>query len=313
MIFSQRYHRALLEQRLSVNLPGEARPKLGTCLDKYDVSVGVKRDPHDNWISNSSVCEEAIIELMSEHGWIDIPNTTAVAEGKYFKAFRHVILHEEPKLVFDLIELALGQMEDGEREKCRKKINEIFDVHDCAWRIADGEFFKLDADFMGARLAANAHDALVANRYVGAADEFAKARQVLGTGDAKDSIFYAAKSIESVMKVMSGSPHANADQLVKIMLTQGYFDDLPESIRNGFAEQVMKTLPFIRNKLAGHGQGADIVNVPALYGDLAVQLAAVFHNFLIGKHLERTPPIPAKPANVDKAGKRDDMDDELPF
>jgi hypothetical protein len=54
---------------------------------------------------------------------------------------------------------------------------------------------------------------------------------------------------------MTGLQHANADQLIKAMLSQKYFDDLPEDIRSGFAEQVMKTLPFMRNKLAGHGQG----------------------------------------------------------
>ena len=78
------------------------------------------------------------------------------------------------------------------------------------------------------------------------------------------------KSFESVMKVMTGLQHASADQLIKAMLNGGYFDDLPETIRSGFAEQVMKTLPFLRNKLAGHRQGADVVNVPVIYGELAM-------------------------------------------
>lgn len=78
------------------------------------------------------------------------------------------------------------------------------------------------------------------------------------------------KSFESVMKVLTGEAHANADQLTKHMLGQKYFDDLPESLRAGFAEQVMKTLPFLRNKLAGHGQGAEIVTVPPAYGELAL-------------------------------------------
>lgn len=159
---------------------------------------------------------------------------------------------------------------------------------------------------MGARLAASAHDALAANRLVGAADEYAKARQELGSGDAKDGIFYAGKSFESVMKVMTGLHHASADQLIKEMLSQGYFDDLPESVRSGFAEQVMKTLPFMRNKLAGHGQGAEIVDVPVVYGELAMQLAAALHNFLITKHLERKPPEPAHAlATI--------IDDDIPF
>ena len=110
------------------------------------------------------------------------------------------------------------------------------------------------------------------------------------------------------MKVMTGLEHANADLLIKAMMSQNYFDDLPESIRLGFAKQVMKTLPFLRNKLAGHGQGAEIVDVPVVYGELAMQLAATFHNFLISKHLERKPPEPVEPTAAISS-----IDDDIPF
>lgn len=311
MIFSQRYHRALRDKRLTVSISDDVRPKLATCLADYNSSVGVQRDPNDNWISNSSVVEEAIIELMSEHGWDEIPGTDAVRAGEYYDAFKHLVRHAEGHVVFDFIELAMAQMDQEDREKCRIRINKIFDLHECAWRIADGEFFKLDADFMGVRLAANAHDALAANCFVGAADEYAKARLELGSGDVKDGIFYAGKSFESVMKVMTGMQHATADQLIKAMLSQKYFDDLPESIRSGFAAQVMKTLPFLRNKLAGHGQGAEIVDVPPVYGELAIQLAASFHNFLISKHLERRPPEPVE--SIPPASVASPIDDDIPF
>ncbi len=82
------------------------------------------------------------------------------------------------------------------------------------------------------------------------------------------------------MKVMTGLEHASADQLIKAMASKGYFDDLPATARLGFADQVMKTLPFIRNKLAGHGQGAGVVNVPAAYGELAIQLAWIMRGGL---------------------------------
>ena len=102
------------------------------------------------------------------------------------------------------------------------------------------------------------------------------------------------------------SKHEIAREYCLASALQGYFDDLPESIRSGFAEQVMKTLPFMRNKLAGHGQGAEIVDVPVVYGELAMQLAAVLHNFLITKHLERKPPEPAHAlATI--------VDDDIPF
>jgi hypothetical protein len=174
----------------------------------------------------------------------------------------------------------------------------------CPWRLSDGEFFKLDGDFVGARLASTAHDALAANRFAGAADEYAKARQYLGAGEIREAIYFAGHSFESVMKVLTGLDHVNADRLIKELFGRGYLDDLPEGVRAGFADQVLKALPFLRNKLGGHGQGAKVLNIPQTYGDLAVQLAAVLHNFLISKHIERAPPPEVKALS---------LDDEIPF
>ena len=50
--------------------------------------------------------------------------------------------------VFDTIEISASNMEAGERDPLRQKVNQIFELHDCPWRISDGEFFKLDADFV---------------------------------------------------------------------------------------------------------------------------------------------------------------------
>lgn len=288
MIFSQRYLRALKEGKFSIELPHDVRAKLKTFLRQYDASFYVQRDPHDNWSDPTSVLEEALRDLMTEQGWERIPGAPGFDHG-ISPAFAYLVEHGPGEHVFDLIELALSNMENEEKEKCRLKINQIFDLHDCPWRLADGEFFKLDADFMGARLSAGAHDHLVKNSFEGAADEYAKARQEIAAGDVKDGIIHAGKSFESVMKVMTGLEHANADALIKKLVEVGYFDDLPDTIKNGFAEQVLKSLPFLRNKLAGHGQGAKVVDVPLVYGELAIQLAAAFHNFLISKHIERHP------------------------
>ena len=310
MIFSQRYHRAIREGRIVIDLPQDIRPKTRTCIEKYNEIIGVKRDPYDNFIHNSSVVEEAILELMTEYGWDKIPGCNFVQTGEYYKAFRHLIGSAKDWQLFDFIELALKQMQDKESEECRKKINQIFDIHQCPWRIADSEFFKLDADFVGERLASQAHDALTANKFYGAADEYAKARQHLASGDIKDAIFYAGKSFESIIKVLTGKSNANADQLIKGMLEDGYFDDLPEEVRKGFCEQVLKSLPTLRNRLGGHGQGSEIMTVPNVYGDLALQMAAAFHNFLISKYLERNP------VEVEEEKPSQSLsvpDDEIPF
>ena len=90
----------------------------------------------------------------------------------------------------------------------------------------------------------------------------------------------------------------------------GLFDDLPEPVRSGFMDQVLKALPFIRNKLGGHEQSAAVVDIPPACGDLTIQIAADFQNFLITKHLERSPaPVTPPPARNAPSS----VDDEIPF
>ncbi len=244
MLFSQRYFRALEQKKLDVEIAEAARRKLWGWLTANNSSLGVQRDPNDRWISNSSILEETESELLIEYGWDRIPGVVAKQNGDYFPALRHLVLRGNAAFVFDAVELAGRWMQPAEREALRQKINQIFELHDCPWRLSDGEFFKLDGDFVGARLASGAHDVLAANRFAGAADEYAKARQYLGSGEIREAIYFAEHSFESVMKVLTGLEHANADKLIKELLGRGYFDDLPESVRAGFADQVFKALHF---------------------------------------------------------------------
>lgn len=310
MLFSQRYFRPIEEKRFVVEVPEPARRKLWAWLQANNSELHIQRDPDDRWISRSSILEEVESELLVEHGWDRLPVSPYPNSNDYHAALRLLVQQCQAPFVFDTVELAGRHMDEHEKEALRQKINQIFELHDCPWRFSDGEFFRLDSDFVGARLATTAHDTLAINRFPGAADEFAKARQYLGAGEVREAIYYAGHSFESVMKVLSGIDHANSDKLLKELARQGFFDDLPEAVWSGFTDQVLKALPFLRNKLGGHGQGASVVNIPPAYGDLAVQIAAAFHNFLISKHLERSPsPVP----EPERQAPLLEMEDEIPF
>lgn len=209
MLFSQRYFRAIEKNALVVDIPDAARRKLWVWLSAKNTSLGIQRDPNDSWISNSSILEETESELLIEHGWERLPVSPYPVNTEYHAALRLFALNGSGPFVFDIIEIEASNMDSGERDALRQKVNQIFELHDCPWRISDGEFFKLDADFVGAKLAALGHDALAANRFAGAANEYAKARQYLGTGDVREAIFFAGHSFESVMKVLAKLEHDN--------------------------------------------------------------------------------------------------------
>ena len=70
-----------------------------------------------------------------------------------------------------------------------------------------------------------------------------------------------------------GRQDGSARELLKDFVEKGYCDDIPEAVRAGFRDQVLLSLPVIRNKLAGHGQGEQVVEVPKTYAELAVHRA----------------------------------------
>ena len=308
MLFSQRYVRAIEQGQLTVELPANVRKKFWIWLGQYDHSVIVRPDPHDNWTDNSTTLVEVENELKREHGWDEIPGSAPGKHANDTSALHCLVREGTGHFVLDTVELAYRGMVSDDAEAFQQEINKVLDIHECPWRLSGGEFFKLDRDFVGARLVSMAHDALVANHFTGAANEYAKSRQELCSGEVKDAILHAGKSFESVLKVLTGLDRANANQLIQEMLNQGYFNDLPDNIRSGFTEQVMKTLPSLRNNLGGHGQGADVVEIPEIYGELAIQLAASFHNFLIAKYLQRSGTSRLSD-DVDPSS----LDDEIPF
>jgi hypothetical protein len=311
LIFSLRYMRALESRAFDVDLPSRLRAQVLAQANKFNSSFGVQDDPNNNWIRNTNALEEAESDLLTEHGWTRLPDFAASKELQAGQQIRWLVTSGAGPLVFDAIELAFSHMADADKEPFRQKLNSLLELHGCPWRFTDGEFFMLDADFVGARLAMTAQEALSANNFAGAADEYAQAQRKLASGELKDAIGDACKSFESVLKVLTGQAQVNADRLTKAFASQAYLADLPADLQEPFRNTVLMALPFLRNKLAGHGQGPDVIEVPTIYGELAVQLSAAFHNFLLAKHIARQPPPPPKPKEPER--KASWMDDDIPF
>ena len=279
MLFSQRYIRQIEQEQIGVDLIPIVRKKIWSWMDRYDAPVRIQPDPYDNYYCTSNILAKVEDELRKEHGWNDIIDVLSDHPEGGDAGLSSLVLDGPGHFVLDTIQLIHNWLADTKRDTFQQKINKIFDLHECQWRFCDGEFFKLDGDFIGARLAVTAHEALARNHFAGAAEEYAKSQRQLCSGEVKDAILYAGKSLESVLKVITNLENANANNLIEEMLNRGFFDDLPSEVRSGFAQNVMKSLPFLRNKLGGHGQGACVVEVPEIYGELTIQLAAALHNF----------------------------------
>jgi hypothetical protein len=179
----------------------------------------------------------------------------------------------------------------------------MFEDASCPWRLDEGEFFAVDQTFMGMRLSESAEQSLQAKSFRGAHNEFREARQDLLAGDTKGCISNAQKAFESALKTLLSTDKGNASTLIRQFIAAGYIDDLPAEFRTSFGEQVLMTLPTMGNRLGRHGQGVEVVNVPAAYAQLTLELAAAHLNFLV----KLRPELPVTQPQSEIS------DDDIPF
>jgi HEPN domain-containing protein len=214
----------------------------------------------------------------------------------------------------DVAEAYYVQLGSDFQDQFQQEMNRILREENVAWRMSDGEVFKLDSEFLDAEVLARTEELLKENAYEGALDEFREARNELTAGDTREAIAKAQAAFESTMKTILGCSSGNASQLVRKLRDKGFFDDLPEETRAAFGEQVIMTLPTIGNRLGRHGQGADVVEVPRHYAELAVHLAGSFIRYLVERELEiHPPPEPAPPEAAPAEPDFGPSDDDIPF
>lgn len=159
---------------------------------------------------------------------------------------------------------------------------------DASWRLLEGELVPLDSVFVHEQLVAASHEALGSVGFDGAAHELLDAQHDLADGDTRGAIHNAGSSFESVMKAaLDREDHLAAKKLIDALQAEGYFEGIPEKLRGQFVSGVLMGLPWMRNKLGGHGQGKDKQSVSEPYARLAIGLAAALNEFIVALAVER--------------------------
>lgn len=126
--------------------------------------------------------------------------------------------------------------------------------------------------------------------FEGPSDEFISGHEHYRHGRNREAIADALKAFESTMKAIcdargwSYPQNATAAPLVDIVFNEnlvpshlrGEFEALGATLKSG--------LPAVRNRAGGHGQGAQVVEVPAHLAAYALNLAATNIVFLVESH-----------------------------
>ncbi|MGE0108246.1 MAG: AbiJ-NTD4 domain-containing protein [Bdellovibrionales bacterium] len=313
-IFSRRYKTPIESGQLMVELSARLRGRVWK--EMQEINETIRKTTDGGWNYDSSVLDEAEHTIKRLYGvdefdvWLksSVQGTSSELKDLVCSGCYHY-------QILDVIEICFGELWDSKRYTFQHAVNLAMEDERCPWRLSDGYFFKVDSEFLEQHIFSTAHLMLGDDGFKGALEEFDDARADLTAGDHKDAILKACKSLESVMKVIltargkDFSPTAAAKVLLNNLSESGFFGDIPIEGRNVITGQVVLCLPSLRNKLAGHGQGGIVVNIPQSYASLSIKLAAVLNTFLIEHHQE-TQEIGSPDTTEDNAL---DQDDDIPF
>ena len=308
--FSIRHRAALAERKIRPSLPKRLRSRIWQVLQEYDDAVSIHPYKGSNWNEQSTILSELERKLLKACGlnkleaFIDDSKTRKEVDLKGF------ILGAYPAQVLDVVEMMYVDTGEQSQSAFQREINQIMRDEECPWILCDGKFVQMDSKFFEDEVLSRANELLTVNQFEGAKQEFLEARNDFTVGDYKGTIHNACKAFESVLKSIENKTEGNANLLIKGLEQNGFYKGLPESIKDSFGTQVLTSLPYLRNRLGGHGQGSEVLEVPKQIAKLALHLAGSLIVFLIEHHIELT----GQDKINDEEGNKKNVDsDDIPF
>lgn len=287
--FSIRHSKALLEQRIRVSMKDRLRARLWMTVQKYNENYWHQPDPSDNWSSRTDHVEQTEVKLKRLLGLSQLSSRAAGEavgiEGYFLKGYPSCALEVIEQFVEELAQF--GDSGKDNALKFHADVNEAMVDFECPWRLCDGRFFQIDADFFHAEIVQKGEDMLREKGFEGAHDEFREAREDLSDGKTKDAILKAFKSFESTLKTTLNQQIGDVTELLRLFREAGFLDDIPEAQAKAICKQVLASIATLRNTLAGHGQGNAVLEVPHHYAVLTIHLAASLNQFVLNQYLRK--------------------------
>jgi hypothetical protein len=166
-------------------------------------------------------------------------------------------------------------------------LNHRFRENGCGYQYESGYILRMDSLLIHTQVVRPALSLLADKGFEGPHQEFMLAHEHFRNRQNEAAMMEACKAFESSMKVICDArkwkydtAKATASPLIKLLIDKGlvpkYSDEQLRAV-----EQCLKGIATVRNKEAGHGDGARPRRVPDHYAAYALHLAASNIVFLI--------------------------------
>jgi len=168
-----------------------------------------------------------------------------------------------------------------------EELNGRFRENAFGYEFASGDIIKIDSQLVHAEVVRPALGLLTDKALAGANKEYLGAHEHYRQGRHEEAITEALKSLESVLKVICAKrkwPYKETDTaktLLDTCFSQGLVSDYLQSEFAALRSTLESGVPTVRNKEAGHGQGATARQVPEHLAAYILHLTASSIVFLV--------------------------------
>jgi AbiJ N-terminal domain 4 len=158
--------------------------------------------------------------------------------------------------------------------------------HGVGYQYESWEIIRVDSQIIHAEVVKPALTLLTATEYAGANAEFLRAFEHYRKRDTKECLNECLKAFESTMKAIctkrnwAFNSNDTAKVLIDVCMRNGLIPELIQSHIGGVRAALESGIPTIRNRLSGHGQGPQVVDVPPHYASYMLHLTATTIQYL---------------------------------
>jgi hypothetical protein len=240
--------------------------------------------------------------LCREYGLFQFPSPSDSFEDNAFdRVVNFVLMGRDYEQVLDVIEVSFqllalllrtdfewqSRVSQEKFDRAKAEMNARFREHGIGYQFESGEIIRVDSQLIHSQVVKPALALLAAPEYAGANAEFLKAFEHYRKGDIKECLNACLKAFESTMKAICAKrkwafKHTDAaKELIDVCLKNNLIPPLIQSHIGGVRAGLESGIPTIRNRLSGHGQGVQIIDVPPHYASYMLHLTATTIKFLM--------------------------------
>lgn len=218
--------------------------------------------------------------LQREYGVFRLSKNKYNRDGEEFINF--FLEEEDFEKALDAIELSFTLIDEKTRSfdylrrrdsnhratEAIKELNSRFKEHGIGYQYVSGEILRTDSELLHDQVVKPALRLLNGDKYAGAQEEFLTAHEHYRHGNEKEALNECLKAFESMMKGICDKrnwtykPNGTAKDLIDVCLQNGLIPAFWQQSFTSLRSLLESSIPTGRNKLGGHGQGANTVDVP---------------------------------------------------